>query len=70
MSLGVWASVLAVIGAVFTLPGAKDSHAPLLYVLIFGGLAVGIPAALGIGIILENLRNRNSVGAKRPRQGQ
>jgi hypothetical protein len=65
LSLGGCFIALAVIGAVFILPGAKESHAPLLYVCIFGGLGVGIPAILGIAIVRENLRNRNHVRAKR-----
>jgi hypothetical protein len=32
-------------------------------VRIFGGLFVGIPAALGIGAVLENLHKRNRVVA-------
>jgi hypothetical protein len=44
---------------VLILPGATGSQSPVLYRCIFGGLFVGIPAVLGIGVVLENLRKRN-----------
>jgi hypothetical protein len=46
-----------VIGAV-ALPDAKEAQSPILYVCVLGGLFVGIPAALGIGIVFENCRKR------------
>ncbi len=63
-SVGVFFIALALIMAALVLPSAKGSHAPFLYVCIFGGLFVGIPAALGIGIVFENLRNHNRVRTK------
>jgi hypothetical protein len=65
MSLGICFIALALIAAVFILPSAKESHAPLLYVGIFGGLGVGIPAILGVAIVRENRRSRKHVRAKR-----
>jgi hypothetical protein len=58
-SVGGFFIAFALIAAVLVLPGAKGSQSPVLYVCIFGGLFVGIPAALGIGVILENLRKRD-----------
>ena len=55
-SVGVFFIAFALVAAVLVLPGAKGSQSPILYVCIFGGLFVGIPAALGIGVVLENLR--------------
>ena len=58
-SVGGFFIAFALVAAVVVLPGAKGSQSPVLYVCIFGGLFVGIPAALGIGLILENLRKRD-----------
>jgi hypothetical protein len=58
-SLGTWFIGFALISALLILPGAKESKAPLLYLFIFGGLFVGIPAILGIGTVYEHLRERN-----------
>ena len=58
-SVGGFFIAFALIAAVLVLPGAKGSQSPLLYVCVFGGLFVVIPAALGIGVALENLRKRD-----------
>lgn len=58
-SVGISFIALAFVIAVLILPGAKESQSPLLYICILGGLFVGIPAAMGIGIVLENRRKRN-----------
>jgi hypothetical protein len=57
-SVGGFFIAFAIIAALLVFPGAKGSQSPLLYICIFGGLFVGIPAALGIGVVLENLRRR------------
>jgi len=57
-SLGVFFIGLALLAAVAVLSGAKEAQSPSLFVCIFGGLFVGIPAALGIGVVLENRRKR------------
>lgn len=57
-SLGVFFIGFALLAAVAVLSGAKEAHSPFLFVCIFGGLFVGIPAALGIGVVLENRRKR------------
>jgi hypothetical protein len=41
--------------AIFVLPGARESASAVLYVLVLGGLFVGVPASLGIGIIIEQM---------------
>jgi len=49
----VWTSVglffigFALLSAILILPGAKGAQSPFLCICIFGGLFVGIPAALG-----------------------
>jgi hypothetical protein len=54
-----WCSIaFALISAIVILPGAEESQGPFLYVCIFGGLFVGIPAVLGIAIVHEHLQNR------------
>jgi hypothetical protein len=57
-SVGLFFIGLAVVAAISILPGAKGAQSPFLYVCILGGLFVGIPAALGIGIVLENRPKR------------
>ena len=61
-NLGVGISFvgLAIASGFFILPDAKKSASPILYVLILGGLFVGIPAALGIGVIIEQMRLRKN----------
>jgi hypothetical protein len=58
-SVGVFFVAFALIAAVLLLPGAKVSQSPILYVCIVGGLFVGIPAALGIAVVLENVRKKD-----------
>jgi hypothetical protein len=53
-SVGLCFIAFALIVAVLLLPGAKGSQSPFLYVCILGGLFVGIPTALGIGVVVEN----------------
>jgi len=53
-SVGLFFIGLALFDAVDILPGARGAQSPLLYVCTLGGLFVGIPAALGIGIVVEN----------------
>lgn len=57
-SVGLFFIGIAIVSAISILPGAKSAQSPFLYVCILGGLFVGIPAALGIGIVLENRRKR------------
>jgi predicted membrane-bound mannosyltransferase len=57
-SVGFFFIGFAAVAAVVILPGAKSAQSPFLFVCIFGGLFVGVPAALGIGVILENRRKR------------
>jgi len=58
-SVGVFFIAFALVAAALLLPGAKSAQSPVLYVCIFGGLFVGIPAVLGIGVVLENRRKQN-----------
>jgi hypothetical protein len=57
-SVGIFFIGFALLAAGFIFPGAKAAQSPVLYVCIFGGLFVGIPAALGIGVVVENRRKR------------
>ncbi len=56
-SVGVFFITFAVVCAGFLLSGLKQSRSPYLYVCIFGGLFVGIPAILGIAVVRENLQD-------------
>ena len=58
-SVGVWFIGFGLINAAVILPHAKVAQYPVLFVCIFGGLFVGIPAVLGIGIVLENRLSRS-----------
>jgi predicted membrane-bound mannosyltransferase len=57
-SVGIFFIGFALLAAAFIFPGTKEAQSPILYVCIFGGLFVGIPAALGIGVVVENRRKR------------
>jgi hypothetical protein len=57
-SLGVFFIGFALLAAVAVLSGAKEAHSPFLYVIILGGLFVGVPGILGIGVVVENRRKR------------
>ena len=56
--VGVFFIAFGVLCAVLLIRGASESHSPFLYVCIFGGLFVGIPAILGIAVVYENLRKK------------
>jgi len=56
-SVGIFFIGFALLAAAFIFPGAKGAQSPIL-ISIFGGLFVGIPAALGIGVVVENRRKR------------
>ena len=58
-SVGLFFIGFAVLAAAMILRGAKGAQSPLLYVCIFGGLFIGIPAVLGIAVVLENRRKPN-----------
>jgi len=66
-SVGMGFICFAVVGAAFTFFGAKGARSPILFVCIVGGLLVDVPAALGIGIILENLRDCKGIGTENHR---
>jgi len=59
--VGLFFIAFAVTCAAAILSGAKDAKSPLLFVGIWGGLFVLIPAVLGIGIVYERLHNRNQI---------
>ena len=60
LSLGVFFVGLAALTAIFVLPGARESASAVLYVLVLGGLFVGVPATLGIGIIIQQVQLRKN----------
>jgi hypothetical protein len=57
-SVGLSAIGVAVLTAIVMFLGAKESASPILYIIILGGLFVGVPGALGIGVVYEHLRRR------------
>jgi hypothetical protein len=57
--VGVFFIAFGVLCAVLLPPRATESHSPFLYVCIFGGLFVGVPAILGVAVVRENLRNKS-----------
>ncbi len=59
LDLGLSSIAFALLAGIVVLPGAKAAASPTLYVIIFGGLFVGVPAALGVGIVSEHLRDRS-----------
>jgi hypothetical protein len=56
--VGVFFIAFGALCAVLLMRGARESHSPFLYVCIFGGLFVGVPAILGIAVVHENLRKK------------
>ena len=60
LGVGVFFVAFAITGAILLLPGATKSSSSVLYVLIFGGLFVEVPATLGIGVILAQLKLRKN----------
>ncbi len=64
--MGVFFVAFAVTAAILLLPGAAKSSSAVLYIVIFGGLYVGVPAALGLGVILAQIKLRkNQHGGER-----
>jgi hypothetical protein len=43
--------VLSIACALIVLPGAKHAQSPVLYIVLFGGLFVGVPLAISIGCL-------------------
>lgn len=60
LGVGVFFVAFAITGAILLLPGATKSSSAALYILIFGGLFVGVPATLGLGVILAQLKLRKN----------
>jgi hypothetical protein len=63
--VGILGIVFSLVCAVIVLPGAKSAQAPFLYLLIFGGLFVGVPLAMAIGCLTGHLPVRGE--KNRPR---
>jgi hypothetical protein len=63
LDLGLFFIGFALLTAIVVLPGSKSAASPTLYVIIFGGLSVGIPAALGMAIVSEHLRDKRKTGS-------
>ena len=64
-SVGLSFIGIAVLTGVLGFPGAKESALPIFYIVILGGLFVGVPGALGIGIVYEHLRRRSKRGQRK-----
>ena len=52
---GIGGIVFSVIMAAVVLPHASQARSPVLFVIIFGGLAVGLPLGMGIGCLTGHL---------------
>lgn len=65
MPVGILGIVFSAVCAVVVLTGAKNAQYPLLYLLIFGGLFVGLPLAMAIGCLAGHLPVRGE--KNRPR---
>jgi hypothetical protein len=66
LGVGVFFVAFAIIGAILLLPGATQSSSAVLYILIFGGLFVGVPATLGLRVILVQLKlHKNRYGREK-----
>jgi hypothetical protein len=50
----------AIICAIVQLPLASKSSSAILFILILGGLFAGVPATLGLGVILAQLKHRKN----------
>ena len=55
VQVGVLGILFSIVCAVLVLPGAKHAQSPVLYLLIFGGLFVGVPLAMAIGCLTGHL---------------
>jgi hypothetical protein len=60
LGVGVFFAAFAILGAILILPGTTKSSSAILYILVFGGLFVGVPATLGLGVILAQLKLRKN----------
>jgi len=58
--VGVFFVAFAITAAILLLSGPAKSSSAVLYILIFGGLFVGVPATLGLGVILAQLKLRKN----------
>jgi hypothetical protein len=58
--VGVCFVAFAITSAVLLLPGATKSSSAVLYILIFCGIFVEVPATLGLGVILAQLKLRKN----------
>ena len=56
--MGVFFIAYAFVTAIVFMPDARKAHSPILYIVVIGGIFVGIPAAIGIGIVSGYLRRR------------
>ena len=68
LTIGLFFIGFALLAAILLSTGTKSAASPTLYVIIIGGLFVGVPGALGIGIAFENLRGRRDRSEKRRRR--
>jgi hypothetical protein len=55
---GIFFAAFAILMGFLLLPGAKEARSPFLYVIIFGGIFVAMPAVIGIALISGRLGRR------------
>ena len=63
--VGLGFIAVALFIAVAFLPGIREARSPSLYVIIVGGIFVGVPAAVGIGLVSGRLQRRLRKGSSR-----
>jgi hypothetical protein len=65
VQVGISGIVFAIVCAALVLPGAKNAQSPVLYVVLFGGLFVGLPLAMAIGCLTGHLPVRGERNRRR-----
>lgn len=63
--MGILGIIFAMLNGAIVLTWARNAGSPALFVLVFGGLAVGIPLAMAIGCLSGHLPVR---GERNPRR--
>lgn len=65
LSVGLYFMAFSVIAAVAIVLGAKQTHAPLAFIFLFGGIFSIVPGALGIGIFVNHRNSHQPTAHKR-----
>jgi uncharacterized membrane protein YedE/YeeE len=65
MRTGVLGIVFSADMAAVVLPHARESQSPFLFVIIFGGLSVGLPLGMAIGCVTGHMPVRGERNRRR-----